>query len=137
MPDYSSASVSAACDAIAHRIVSTQAELDGLLKSVDPAGYKVQQLLALSGSLSQLRDSAEHLRGAVADAAAVSRSVQDVLSESVTPCDHASAVVEKQIRGLEPGFDVDTLDVRIVTDFAAHQKTNAQLFTLVAVLLQM
>jgi ABC-type transporter Mla subunit MlaD len=137
MPDFSSAAVTSACDAIAHRVVSTQADLDRILKSVDPAGYKVQQLLALSGSLSQLRDAADHLRGAVSGATAVSRAVQDILSESIGPCDQASAVVEKQIRSLEPRFDVDTLDVRIVTEFAAHEKTNAQLFTLVAVLLQM
>ncbi|KAH6672770.1 ankyrin repeat and SAM domain-containing protein [Plectosphaerella plurivora] len=136
MPDYSPATVTTACDAVAHRVVSTQAELDRILKSVDPAGYKVQQLLALSGSLSQLRDAAEHLRSSVAGAAAVSRAVQDVLAESIGPCDRASAIVEKQIGTLEPGFDIDTLDVRIVTEFAAHQKTNAQLFTLIAVLLQ-
>ncbi|KAM0321342.1 hypothetical protein ACHAQA_010171 [Verticillium albo-atrum] len=136
MPDYSPAAATTACDAITHRVVSTQVEHDHIVKSVDPASYKVQQLLALSGSLAQLKDSVEHLHGAIAGAIAVSHSVQDVLAESVESCNHASAVVEKQIRRLEPGYEIETLNVKIVAEFATYQTTNAKLFTLIAVLLQ-
>lgn len=137
MSTYTPAAVASDCDSLSHRIISTNVELDHVVKTVDPGSYKLQQLLALSGSLSQLRDAIDQFKGALLAASVVSQPVQSAINVSVQPCSDASAVVEEQVHRLGEGLDIDTVDVELVSEYATHQTANARLFTLLAEVLPM
>ncbi|KAL9941232.1 hypothetical protein ACHAO5_009204 [Verticillium nonalfalfae] len=148
----------AACDSITTHVVSTHAELDRLVKTVDPESYRLQSLLALAGGLAQLREAVETLRDALRHAgpasAAVpavvpapgsetsthpspSPSVQSALKVALPPCHDASAVIGKQVERLGGGFDVETLNVELVEEFARCHAANMRLFTVLAAVVHM
>jgi hypothetical protein len=138
MDSFSTAAVDSACETISHRLISTGSELDELIKSGDPASHGVQKLLALSASLSAFRQAVEALRESIQAAMAVSPVLQSSLRASLQPCSDASATIEKGIiRLLQPGFTVDAIDMDALLNYENHQATNAQLFALLAQILQM
>ncbi|KAM0328773.1 hypothetical protein ACHAQA_005186 [Verticillium albo-atrum] len=137
MSTYSPAATISACRGITKRIVSTQAELDRLVKTLDPASYKLQRLLALSGSLAQFRDAVEQLQDALTSVSEeASQALQSALNVSVPPCSDASAIIEKQVQHLQPGFDVESLNIDLVSEYAKHHATNTRLFAALAALVQ-
>ncbi|KAH6693173.1 hypothetical protein VD0002_g6217 [Verticillium dahliae] len=153
----------AACDSITTHVVSTHAELDRLVKTVEPESYRLQSLLALAGGLAQLREAVETLRDALRHAGLASApvpvpapvpapvptlapapgsetsthpppspSVQSALKVALPPCHDASAVIGKQVQRLGGGFDVETLNVELVDEFARCHAANMRLFTVLA-----
>jgi len=137
MSIFSTAAIDSACETISQRVVSTSSELDGLIKSGDPASHGVQRLLALSAKLGSFRQAVEILRESILAATVVSPVVQSGLGASVHPCSDASAIIEKEIIRLQPGFTVDTIETDAVLEYEDHQGANAHLFALFAQILQM
>jgi len=137
MASFSTAAVDSACSTICQRVISTLSELDGLVKSGDPASSGVQRLLALSERLSAFREAVETLRESISTATVVSPVVQSGLRTSLQPCSSASATIEKEIIRLQSGFTADAIDTAAVLEYEDHQAANAQLFALFAQILQM
>ncbi|OHF00807.1 hypothetical protein CORC01_03881 [Colletotrichum orchidophilum] len=128
MAGFSSAAVTSSCDDITHRIVSTSAELDSLLKAIDPGSTAAQHLISVSAKLDQFRDTTEQLRRSLNDSSAISPGLRNALAIAIQPCADAAAVVDKQIRRLDPG-NVTGLNSDVILQYEAYHLTNTRLFT--------
>ncbi|KAK1964681.1 hypothetical protein LZ32DRAFT_66503 [Colletotrichum eremochloae] len=128
MVGFSSAAVTSTCDDISHRAVSTSAELDSLLKAIDPGTTAAQHLISLSAKLEQFRNTAERLRTCLDNASAISPGLRNALVISVQPCADAAAVVNKQIRRLDPG-NVTGLNSDVILQYESYHTANTRLFT--------
>ncbi|GJC80518.1 putative ankyrin repeat protein RF_0381 [Colletotrichum liriopes] len=128
MVGFSSAAVTSNCDDISHRAVSTSAELDSLLKGIDPGSTAAQHLISFSAKLDQFRDTTERLRKCLDGASAISPGLRNALVISVQPCADAAAVVDKQIRRLDPG-NVTSLNSDVILQYESYHMANARLFT--------
>ncbi|OHW99468.1 ankyrin repeat protein [Colletotrichum incanum] len=127
MAGFSSAAVTSNCDDISHRGVSTSAELDSLLKAIDPGSTAAQHLISFSAKLDQFRDTTERLRKCLDGASAISPGLRNALVISVQPCADAAAVVDKQIRRLDPG-NVTSLNSDVILQYESYHMANARLF---------
>ncbi|GKT51335.1 putative arabinan endo-1,5-alpha-L-arabinosidase A [Colletotrichum spaethianum] len=128
MVGFSSAAITSNCDDISHRAVSTSAELDSLLKAINPGSIAAQHLISFSAKLDQFRDTAERLRKYLDGASAISPGLRNALVISVQPCADAAAVVDKQIRRLDPG-NVTGLNADVILQFESYHMANTRLFT--------
>ncbi|KAK1976468.1 ankyrin repeat-containing domain protein [Colletotrichum cereale] len=128
MVGFSSAAVTSNCDDISHRTVSTSVELDSLLKAIDPGSIVAQHLISFSAKLEQFRDTTERLRKCLDDASAISPGLRNALVISVQPCADAAAVVNKQIRRLDPG-NVTGLNPDVMLQYESYHMANTRLFT--------
>ncbi|KAK2046129.1 hypothetical protein LZ31DRAFT_221685 [Colletotrichum somersetense] len=136
MVGFSSAALTSNCDDISHRAVSTSAELDSLLKAIDPGSIAAQHLISFSAKLEQFRDTTERLRRCLDNASAFSPSLRNALAISVQPCADAAAVVNKQIRRLDPG-NVTGLNPDLILQYESYHAANTRLFTQYIQVIQM
>ncbi|KAJ0159961.1 putative ankyrin repeat protein [Colletotrichum tanaceti] len=127
MVGFSSAAITSTCDDISHRGVSTSAELDGLLKTIDPGSTAAQHLISFAAKLDQFRDTTERLRTCLDGASAISPGLRNALTVSLQPCADAAAVVDKQIRRLDPGT-VTGLNPDVILQYESHHMANTRLF---------
>ncbi|EFQ36061.1 hypothetical protein CGRA01v4_06034 [Colletotrichum graminicola] len=128
MVGFSSAAVTSNCDDISHRVVSTSAELDSLLKAIDPGSIEAQHLISFSAKLEQFGHTTERLRRCLENASAISPGLRNALAISVQPCADAAAVVNKQIRRLDPG-NVTGLNPDVILKYESYHMANTRLFT--------
>ncbi|KAF4781895.1 hypothetical protein HER10_EVM0004803 [Colletotrichum scovillei] len=127
MAGFSSAAVTTSCDDITHRIVSTSAELDSLLKAIDPGSTAAQHLISVSAKLDQFRDTTEQLRRSLNDSSAISPGLRNALAIAIQPCADAAAVVDKQIHRLDPA-NVTGLNSDVILQYETYHLTNTRLF---------
>ncbi|OLN87909.1 putative ankyrin repeat protein-like protein 3 [Colletotrichum chlorophyti] len=127
MQGFSSAAVTSSCDDISHRAVSTSAELENLLKGIDPGSTAAQHLISLSAKLEQFKQTAEALRQSLDGASAMSPGLRNALAISIQPCADAAATVNKQIRRLDPG-NVFGLNPDVILQYEDYHRANARLF---------
>ncbi|KAL0935911.1 ankyrin repeat protein [Colletotrichum truncatum] len=128
MPSFSSAAVTSSCDNITHRAVSTSAELDTLLKGIDPGTLAAQHLISLSGKLDRFKRTTEQLRQSLTSASTVSPGLRNALNISIQPCADSAAIVDKQIRRLDTG-NVTRLNPEVITLYEDYYMANTRLFT--------
>ncbi|GJC92803.1 ankyrin repeat protein [Colletotrichum higginsianum] len=136
MVGFSSAAITSTCDDISHRAVSTSAELDGLLKAIDPGSTAAQHLISFSAKLDQFRDTTERLRTCLDGASAISPGLRNALTISLQPCADAAAVVDKQIRRLDPG-NVTGLNADVILQHESYHMANTRLFAQFVQVIQM
>ncbi|KAK1502013.1 uncharacterized protein CCOS01_04132 [Colletotrichum costaricense] len=127
MAGFSSAAVTTSCDDITHRIVSTSAELDSLLKAIDPGSTAAQHLISVSAKLDQFRDTTEQLRRSLNDSSAISPGLRNALAIAIQPCADAAAVLDKQIHRLDPA-NVTSLNSDVILQYETYHLTNTRLF---------
>ena len=136
MANYSTAAAQSAIETLCHHVISATSELDAIVKSVDPANEKLQLLLSVTNTLQRLKQTASDLKSAITATSVVCRTIQKALGRSLQPCSNALAVVDKQLRRLQPGSDLATINPGVIARYEAHSAQNAQLFTLLARILQ-
>ncbi|TDZ20946.1 putative ankyrin repeat protein [Colletotrichum orbiculare MAFF 240422] len=124
---FSSAAVTSSCDDISHRAISTSAELDTLLKGIDPGSMAAQHLISLSAKLDQFKQTTEQLRQSLTGASAMSPGLRNALSISFQPCADGAAIVDKQIRRLDPG-NVAGLNPDVILQYEDFHNANTRLF---------
>ncbi|KAF9873703.1 ankyrin repeat protein [Colletotrichum karsti] len=135
MSGFSSAALTSSCDDISHRSLSTSAELDALLKGIDPGSMAAQHLISLSAKLDQFKQTTEQLRQSLTDASAMSPGLRNALSISIQPCADSAAIVDKQIRRLDPG-NVDGLNPEVIIQYEDYHMSNTRLFNQIIQVLQ-
>ncbi|KAH0440442.1 ankyrin repeat protein [Colletotrichum camelliae] len=128
MSGFSTTAVTSSCDDISHRSLSTSAELDTLLKGIDPGSIAAQHLISLSAKLDQFKQTTEQLRQSLTDAPAMSPGLRNAMSISIQPCADGAAIVDKQIRRLDPG-NVTGINPDVVIQYEDYHTTNTRLFT--------
>ncbi|OLN86136.1 putative ankyrin repeat protein-like protein 5 [Colletotrichum chlorophyti] len=124
---FSSAAMMSSCDDISHRSLSMSAELDTLLKGIDPGSMAAQYLISLSAKLDQFKHTTEQLRQSLTDAPAISLGLRSALATSIQPCADGAAIVDKQIRRLHP-VNVAELNPEVIDQYENYHVTNTRLF---------
>ncbi len=128
MDGFSVASLTATCGTLSHRALSITVELDDILEHGIFAIHISQQLKSLSAKLVQFKNAVDQLRESLSGSPSFSDEFQHVLSESLSNCDGAVAVMSKQIKRIGPETPTEAINLGTSSQYEALLESYSNLF---------
>jgi hypothetical protein len=136
MDGFSAASMIATCKTLSHRALSSALELDELVQRLPRSNPVSKDLCDLSATLQQLRKNADQLHHRLCQSPIMSAKLQILLTRSLNEFDEVTAIMDKQVKRLEPDLTHD-LSAKAFSSYQDLLDAVSELFNLFIRLLSM
>lgn len=133
MDGFTVASITTSCGNISTRATSSVLELDELAGSLragsDTPRPRLEQIVALSGEFTKLRQHADELKQGLGSASVISETLQALLMATVRSCEDATVVMDKKVKLLDAN-NARHLDIETAAGYRHVLSANSQVFRL-------
>jgi hypothetical protein len=130
--------LAATCSRLSQRAASGETEIKSLL----PQGEEIRDepahsLFLLSAQLNKFRQLAARLGDALRDASNISAELHAAMSDVLSDCDSATAVITKQLTRLGGEISRDRINASALQQYRSFMLLTTQCFTLLTQLLSL